>query len=621
MNVAEQLAKERRARLAAERLLDLKKRELFAANEQLSVHARSLAEQVIVQRRGLESARHEAEALKGQNSRAATDLERANAAALAAQSRLWAALETFTDGFAIFDRELRIVAANRAWLGVFRTGVALAPGTHYDVILNAVADGGAVDFGEADRYDWRHEMTARIALAEIPAAVLRLTDGRSVRLIDRRAANGDMVSLALDITDAVRREAELDEAREKAEAASRTKSAFLANMSHEIRTPMNGVVAMADLLLDTGLGEEQRLFAETIKSSGEALLTIINDVLDYSKIEADKMRLYPEPFDLERAIHEVLVLLQPSAGDKGLRLMADFDVALPTHYLGDRGRIRQILTNLAGNAVKFTEKGQVTVRVSGVDLPSGETELTLTVEDTGIGIAPEHAEHIFGEFNQVEDQSNRRFEGTGLGLAITQRLVALMGGTIWVDSVKGEGSVFGVRLRLPAVEPPAPPARLAPGDRPVVLVIESDAAARALLDRQLATFGARPVLCRSVAEACDKAVAGVVPDIVLFDADAADADPARIAAVFSGERREGERRENERGEAERRLADSPPGGRGKGAAFILLTAAPGEARAGLPERSAVRVLAKPVLRSALFAAVAALRGGAPPAPEAAVAAP
>ncbi|MFZ5710247.1 MAG: ATP-binding protein [Pseudomonadota bacterium] len=587
MDVTERLLKERRARLAAERLLDLRKRELLAANEQLSQHARSLAVQVVAQRSGLESALSEAESLKGANTRVSRDLERATAAAMTAQQRLWAALETFTDGFAIFDREQRLVMANRAWIGAFSGGPVLAPGTSYGEVIRHAADHRLVDL--ADGEDWWFEMTSRILRPEIPSVVLRLADGRHVKLIDRRSGNGDLVSLVLDITETVRREAELDEARARAEAANRAKSAFLANMSHEIRTPMNGVVGMADLLIETGLEDEQRLFVETIRSSAEALLTIINDVLDFSKIEADKMRLYPEPFDLERTIHEVLTLLQPSARDKGLGLVADFDVALPTHYVGDRIRIRQILTNLAGNAVKFTESGRVIVRVIGFDRGADRIDLHLTVEDTGIGIAPEHVDHIFGEFNQVEDQSNRKFEGTGLGLAITRRLVDLMGGSIWVDSEPGRGSCFGVRLQLPAAETPQAAAALPQGDRPKVLVIDPEPVSRGLLERQLTVFGARTVAVRSAQEATE-GMARSSPDLVVADADTPGLDLAVLAARLP---RDGVR---------------PPD-------FVLLTGTGADREIGRPAGLRLRLVPKPVLRSTLYAAVADLRALAADPPE------
>ncbi|MES2142812.1 MAG: ATP-binding protein, partial [Pseudomonadota bacterium] len=258
-----------------------------------------------------------------------------------------------------------------------------------------------------------------------------------------KTPDGGRVGLRFDVTDQRLQEAALHSARAEAEAANRAKSAFLANMSHEIRTPMNGVVGMAELLCDSALTDEQRLFAETIRSSGEALLVIINDILDYSKIEAERLNLYPEPFDLERTIHEVAMLLQPRAREKGIDLLIDFDMFLPTRFVGDPGRLRQVLTNLIGNAVKFTERGHVLVRVVGLETETGFQQLHVTVEDTGIGIAAHNLEHVFGEFNQVEDQSNRKFEGTGLGLAITRSLIERMAGEVWVDSELGTGSSFG----------------------------------------------------------------------------------------------------------------------------------------------------------------------------------
>ncbi|MDH5452012.1 MAG: PAS-domain containing protein, partial [Paracoccaceae bacterium] len=368
MSIAEKLAKERRSRLAAERLLEQKKRELSAANQQLSQHARSLSNQIVEQRQGLESARNETEALKGQNSAVLSDLERANTAAEIAQRRLWEAFETIQDGFAVFDSKLRLVVANRAYLSLFGAQSGIDLGVDYDTIVQTLARDGIIDLEDSDAHDWRHEMTARLQRQLIDPKVIRLTDGRHLKLVDRRGELGDLVSLTLDITETIAREAELEEARKKAEAANLAKSAFLANMSHEIRTPMNGVVGMADLLCETDLGDEQRLFAETIKSSGEALLTIINDVLDFSKIEAEKLRLYPEPFDFERCLHEIILLLQPSARKKGVKLLVDFDLFLPTRFIADPGRMRQILTNLLGNAVKFTESGHVLARVVGIEL-------------------------------------------------------------------------------------------------------------------------------------------------------------------------------------------------------------------------------------------------------------
>jgi len=199
-----------------------------------------------------------------------------------------------------------------------------------------------------------------------------------LRVLERETPDGGRVGLQVDITEIKGQQAALEAARAGAEAASRAKSAFLANMSHEIRTPMNGVVGMAELLCDTELTEEQRIFADTIRSSGEALLVIINDILDYSKIEADKLTLHPEPFDLERMIHEVAMLLQPRAQERGLALQVDYDMFLPTRFVGDPGRVRQVLTNLMGNAVKFTETGHVLVRVTGLEAAGGGRAMSMS---------------------------------------------------------------------------------------------------------------------------------------------------------------------------------------------------------------------------------------------------
>jgi len=235
----------------------------------------------------------------------------------------------------------------------------------------------------------------------------------------------------------------------KAEAADRAKSEFLANMSHEIRTPMNGVLGMAELLAKTELTTRQKTFTDVIVKSGNALLTIINDILDFSKINAGQMMLDPAPFRLTEAVEDVATLVSARVAEKNIELIVRVDPRLPSFVVGDAGRFRQIVTNLVGNAVKFTEKGHVLVDVGG-EVTDGVVQLKVRVEDTGIGIPAEKLQSVFEKFAQVDGSSTRRHEGTGLGLAIAARLVDLMGGKIGVESEIGRGSVFWFAVPLPA---------------------------------------------------------------------------------------------------------------------------------------------------------------------------
>ncbi|TGD67545.1 response regulator [Tabrizicola sp. WMC-M-20] len=643
MDMTERLAKERRARLAAERLLEQKSRELFAANERLAMHARALSDQIVEQRTVAREAQSEAQALKGQNADIATALQEAHSAAVVAERRLWDSVDTIRDGFAVYDPDLRLVAANAPYLKAFES-LNISPGISYATLMNLCAESGLVRLGDTPIDDWVAHMLSRLEAEVIEPLVVQMSNGNYYRIMSRRTLDGGMATLAIDMTEqmriwaaveaipdgfvlfdredrlltcnqqyrdiypetadilrpgvtfedmlrhglargkyaeAVGREAEwmserlaahrapssiheqklsngrwlrvleqstpdggrvglrvditdwkeqqaaLEAARLQAEAANRAKSAFLANMSHEIRTPMNGVVGMAELLCDTELSEEQRLFAETIRSSGEALLVIINDILDYSKIEAERLTLHPEPFDLERTIHEVTMLLQPRARAKGIRLMIDYDMFLPTRFVGDPGRIRQVMTNLIGNAVKFTDTGHVLVRVVGPEGAVDVQQVHVTVEDTGIGISAANIDHVFGEFNQVEDQQNRKFEGTGLGLAITRRLIEQMDGTVWVDSEPGKGSCFGFRISLPVSEP-APEVRL-PITLRRALVVDDQFINRTILERQLAPHGIAVTLCRSGAEALTTLAQDARFDVVLTDHDMPEMDGVTLA--------------------------------------------------------------------------------------------
>ncbi len=317
-----------------------------------------------------------------------------------------------------------------------------------------------------------------------------------VDLTDRKLAEDRLRQALLQLEDANRH---LREMTERAQAASSAKSAFLANMSHEIRTPMNGVIGMANLLLDTPLDATQRSYAQTVCASGEALLTLVTDILDFSKIEAGKLELEQLDFELQPLLDSFAAMLAVRAHDKGLELVCSVDPEVPARLRGDPGRLRQVLLNLTGNAIKFTATGEVVVRVSAGATADGSILLRFSVRDTGIGIPPEKQGLLFRSFSQVDASTTRKYGGTGLGLAISRQLASLMGGEIGLESAAGAGSEFWftARLGVPAQPPPpAPPLQGVP-----LLIVDDNASHRAALRRRLTLWGA------AVTEAADTAAA------------------------------------------------------------------------------------------------------------------
>ncbi len=460
-------------------------------------------------------------------------MARASAETAEAKLVLEEALASMDEGFLLWDADDRVVSWNFRYLDMF-------PHMHGTIAvgatLQAISEVGVrAHFPEADAGEREALNTKRIAqhYSDGRDFELRLLDGRTVSVVERRTANGGIVSVYRDITRAKAAANELVAARQVAEAGSEAKTRFLATMSHEIRTPLNGVLGMNGLLLETQLDVRQRRYAETIRMSGEALLDILNDVLDTSKLEAGRMTLELAPFDPALLLEEVVSLLRPHAEAKSISLGISISTALPP-LLGDCGRLRQILFNLIGNAVKFTQRGGVMVRAASHSLGNGIVEWALTVSDTGVGIPEDALPTLFERFTQADNSTSRRFGGTGLGLAICRQLAELMDGRVEVSSRVGEGSDFMLSVPLllapsqeldapePSLDPPAPRA----GNRPLrILVAEDNRVNQMLLLAMLERLGHHTDVVCDGREALRQVQQGQY-DMVLMDIQMPEMDGA-----------------------------------------------------------------------------------------------
>ena len=276
----------------------------------------------------------------------------------------------------------------------------------------------------------------------------RLGSDDRLLILQKPFSGVEVSQLAMSLTTKWNLARQAHQRLQAAEAANVAKSRFLANMSHEVRTPMNGILGMSELLMQTPLNDKQRRYVQTLQKSGQTLIQIINDILDISKIEAGKLKLEQIAFDLHQLVTEAQELFSGQAGSKGLRLTTILSEAVGHEYVGDPVRIRQILANLIGNAIKFTAQGQVTVSMTVVDDAVGQTDVCLKVQDTGIGVEPAIQANLFTPFTQADGSTTRKFGGTGLGLAIVKQLAEMMGGTVGVESVPGRGSTFWCTMRL-----------------------------------------------------------------------------------------------------------------------------------------------------------------------------
>ena len=444
---------------------------------------------------------------------------RAEAEAQRSGQLLRGAIEAIDEAFVLFDPDDRMVLCNDRYLKIYPNMAELmVPGVRFADLVRVGAERGNY-LGVGGRVDeWVAERVAAHQRAE-ETIVQKLSTGKTIRIIERKLPDGHTVGFRIDITD-------LTLATEAAQQASQAKSQFLANMSHEIRTPMNAIIGMLSLLKKTPLSARQADYAVKTEGAARSLLGLLDDILDFSKVEAGKLTLDPQPFRTDELLRDLSVILSANVGSKPVELLFDVDQRLPRLLVGDALRLRQVLINLGGNALKFTAAGEVVVKIAVKQLDKQSCVLQLSVRDSGIGIAVENQARIFSGFTQAEASTTRRFGGSGLGVAISQRLVGLMGGELRLHSELGAGSDFHFEIKLPlALEGQAAVSEelVSRGTALAlrVLVVDDHATAREVLARMSKALGWRVDSADSGEQAlrchAELAARGEAYDVVFVD--------------------------------------------------------------------------------------------------------